>query len=215
MAVPWYHESDDLPTGQHPRQLLLAHGLGQERLHAGGAAGICFAQDSLSKHRILCWMIRTVTIWELWLLVALVLVVGRELVALLMARRKGLTRNVSRVVTFSSLLVLAAVYGTLAVSWFRVDANLGAREELHRLPMFNWGYPLLGVMIAVVLAYELAALVHARGSGMTSNVSRLASLSVSIVLLLVLLGISEVRWELYLVQRLESASSDSLSTGDG
>ncbi len=149
-------------------------------------------------------MIRIITIWELLVLSALVLLVGRELVALLQARRKGLTRNVSREVTFSTLLALAVGYGALAVRWLNVDVSIGTVEDLHRLPLANWGHLVLLVMIIVILTYELTALVYARGSGLTSNVTRLVSFSASILMLLVLLGMSEIRWDLYFERRLEA-----------
>lgn len=154
-------------------------------------------------------MIRTLATWELWLLGAFVLVAGEELVALLVARRRGLTRNVSRVATFSLLLVLALVYALREISWLCFDEGSDGLEALRRLPTANWGYLVLGVMIALVLAYEVSALVHARIAGLTSTVSRLAALLIAVVLLLVLLGISQARWNLYL-DGLEAAYSESV-----
>ena len=69
-------------------------------------------------------------------------------------------------------------------------------------------------MIAVVLAYEVSALVQARIAGLTSTVLRLAALLIAVVLLLVLLGISQVKWDLYL-DRLDAIYSESLRTGGG
>ena len=159
-------------------------------------------------------VIRTLTTWELLLLGAFVLVVGEELVTLLIARRKGLTKNVSRVVTFSVLLLLAAAYAVLEIRWLRFDEAAAGMEALRRLPTANWGYLVLGVMIAVVLAYEVSALVQARLAGLTSTVLRLAALLIAVVLLLVLLGISQVKWDLYL-DRLDAIYSESLRTGEG
>ncbi len=154
-------------------------------------------------------MIRTLATWELLLLGAFVLVVAEELAALLMARRRGLTRNVSRVVTFSSLLVLAAIYAVLELRWVRFDEAADGMEALRRLPTANWGYLVLGLMIAVVLSYEVSALVQARKAGLTSTVSRLLALLIAMVLLLVLLGISQAKWNLYL-ERLDAIYSESL-----
>ena len=154
-------------------------------------------------------MIHTLATWELLLLGAFVLVVGEELVALLIARRKGLTRNVSRVVTFSVLLLLAGTYAVLELRWLRFDDTAEGIDALRQLPTANWGYLVLGVMIAVVLAYEVSALVQARIAGLTSTVLRLAALLIAVVLLLVLLGISQVKWDLYL-DRLDAAYSESV-----
>ncbi|MFQ5351022.1 MAG: hypothetical protein ACE5EG_11315 [Thermoanaerobaculia bacterium] len=109
-------------------------------------------------------MLRTLSLWELGLLAAFVVVMGQELIALLVARRQGLTRNVSRVVTFSSLLVLAILYGLLTLRLLPSPHNADA---IRRLPTANWGYLVLGVMLTVVLAWELAALVQARMAGLT------------------------------------------------
>lgn len=157
-------------------------------------------------------MLRTLTVWELWLLGAFVLVVAEELVALLLAKRKGLTTNRSRVVTFSTLLVLAVVYGVMALPWLRVGEGGSGLAGLGDLPTANWGYLLLGVMIALVLAYEVSALVHARMLGLTRTVSRLAALLIAVLLLIVLIGISEAKWNLYL-DRLEAVYSESLRQG--
>ena len=97
----------------------------------------------------------------------------------------------------------------LEVSWLRFDEGDGGLEALLRLPTANWGYLVLGVMIALVLAYEVSALVQARIAGLTSTVSRLAALLIAVVLLLVLLGISQAKWDLYL-DGLEAAYSESV-----
>ncbi len=159
-------------------------------------------------------MIRTLATWELWLLAAFVLVVGEELVALLVARGRGRTRNVSRVVTFSALLLLAGIYAFLELRWLRFDEAADGMAALRRLPTANWGYLVLGVMIALVLAYEVSALVQARIAGLTSTVSRLMALLIAVVLLLVLLGISQVKWDLYLDQ-LESIYAHGLLPDGG
>ena len=160
------------------------------------------------------FVIRTFTTWELWLLGAFALVVGRELISLLLARRKGLTQNVSRVVTFSVLLVLAAIYVVIELRWLRFDEDAAGMDALRRLPTANWGYLVLGVMIALVLAYEASALVQARSAGLTREVYRLVALFSAGVLLLVLLGISQAKWGLYLGQ-LEATYSESLLPDGG
>ncbi len=140
---------------------------------------------------------------------------GEELVSLLLARHRGLTRNVSRVVTFSLLLVLAVAYGLFELRWLRLEDGARGVEGLRRLPMGNWGLLVLGVMIALVLAYELAALVHARAAGLTRTVSRLVALLIAVALLLVLLGISQVKWDIYLDQLDAIYSETLLPEGDG
>ena len=158
-------------------------------------------------------MIRTLAICELLALGAFALVVGKELVGLLVARRKGLTRNVSRVVTFSALLVLAVFYGLYELRWLRLDETAGP-EALRTLPKANSGILVLGVMIALVLAYEVSALVQARIAGLTSSMSRLTALLIAVFLLLVLLGISQVRFDIYLDQ-LDAIYNKVLLPGGG
>lgn len=159
-------------------------------------------------------MIRTLIYWEIWLLVAFALVVGQELVALLYARRKGLTQNVSRVASFSLLLALAAVYALLDFGWLRYDDGADSLEALRRLPTANWGYLVLGIMIAVVLTYEVTALLGARRAGLTKAVTRLASLLAAVFLLIVLMGINQAKWNLYL-ERLEATYLDAIqAAGD-
>ena len=154
-------------------------------------------------------MIQTLTGWELLLLGAFVLIMGEELVTLLVARRKGVTRNVSRVATYSSLIVLAAIYTLHELQWLRFDEAAGGMQPLRHLPTANWGFLVLGVMCAVVAGYG-STLIRARIAGLTRTVSRLVALAIAVVLLLVLLGISQVKWNLYL-ERLEAVYSESLS----
>lgn len=149
--------------------------------------------------------------WELGLVAALVLVIGDQLRALLTARRQGLTRNLSRVVTFSALLVLAALYGLVSLRWLGIVSVDDPLASLQRMPSANWGYLVSGLMIALLLAYEVAALVQARRTGLTTNFSRLVALGIAVVILFVLLGMSAVKWDVYLGQ-LEATFQDSLQT---
>ncbi len=159
-------------------------------------------------------MIRTLTLWELGLVLAFALVILQQLGALLLARRKGLTRNVSRVVTFSASLALAVIYFGVTANWLRVLDAADPLTAMRRLPTGNWGYLVLVMMIGLVLAYEVASHVHALRAGLTSNLSRLMALGIAVLLLLVLLGMSDLKWELYL-QQLEAVVQDSLAGGAG
>ncbi len=157
-------------------------------------------------------MTRTLTLWELGLLVAFALIVGSQLGGLLMARRRGLTRNVTRVVNFSALLALAAVHLVLTLRWLQLADEVDPLVALRSLPAANWGYLLLVVMIILVLAYEAASHVLALRAGLTKNVSRLAALGVAAVILLALIGISDARWDLYL-DEVEISFQQSLAAG--
>ena len=120
----------------------------------------------------------------------------------------------SRVVTFSGLLVLAAAYTVLELRWLRFDEALGGMDTLHSLPTGNWDYLVLGVMISVLLVYEVAGVVQARRAGLTKVVSRLVALLAALVLLLLVLSISQVKWDLYL-DGLEAAYAKSVPPDDG
>lgn len=154
-------------------------------------------------------MIQTFTWLEVGVAAAILLLAGNELIGLVLARRQGLTRNVSRLVTYSSLMVLGLVYGALSL---RGSAAMTAADPLagmRQAPTANWPYLVAAVMIAVVASYEVASHVGALRSGLTTNVSRLVSLAGVLVLLVVLLGISAAKWDLYL-ERLESTYLEAI-----
>ena len=68
-------------------------------------------------------------------------------------------------------------------------------------------------MIGATIAYELIGHLRAIGAGLTRNVSRVATRVVMLILLVVMVGISELRWVVYL-DRLETLSRSPAAAAD-
>ncbi len=149
-------------------------------------------------------MIETLTFWEIALVSALVVLNGVEAAAAGLARWKGLTTSVSRIVSHGLIVSCALVYAWLAMEFSAslVSVRYG---NLADLPVSNWPYIAGLAGIAATIAYELIAHLRAIGAGLTQNVSRVATRVVMLILLVVMVGISELRWVVYL-DRLEALS---------
>jgi hypothetical protein len=154
-------------------------------------------------------MILRLTWWELGLAVALFLLAGSELLQLRAARRRGLTTNVSRLVTHGAILTLLVAYAAYTfLGWRRINPEtVGSEGSTH-----NWAYLFLGVLAGLVVSYELVTVIGARAAGRTTDVSRLLSHVVMLVILVVLIDISHRKWELYL-ELLADTYRESLPPG--
>lgn len=154
-------------------------------------------------------MIQTYTWWEIALAAALFLLAALEVIQLAIARSKGLTENISRLVTHLVLMLLLVAYAAYTLFWSETLEKSDLAALVRESPTLNWTYLLLGVMVAVIVSYELIALARARGRGLTSNLSRVVSHAAMLILLVVLMGISMLKWDLYL-DKLATAYKDSL-----
>ena len=139
-------------------------------------------------------MLRLLALFEVQLALTVCLVASGEVIALVFARRKGLTRNVSRLVTHGFIAAFSLIYAAGAFWSWRA---LGKPESLAGAsdPTLNWTYLLIGGMIGLVAIYELWQ--HARGmaQGLTRSVPRLITHLVMVLLIAMLLGISVTRWQ--------------------
>lgn len=148
------------------------------------------------------------TILEILLATAVFLLAANELRGVLRARREGLSTNVSRVVSHVLMLALLVSYAVFAFSYLPLEASSGGIET-YNTPTMNWTYLLLGVMLTLLAAWESLALVRARRQGLTENLSRLVTHSVMVLVILVMMGLSVRKWDLYL-GRLEATYAKSI-----
>lgn len=143
-------------------------------------------------------MIQTLTWWEIALAGAVLALSCAESAALWLARSQGRTRNVSRLITHGLVVVGAIVYAWLNISW---SSSLESSEWLtsfHAAPTTNWPYLVVLVAIGLLVAHELITHLRAVKAGLTRNVSRIVSRMVALILLVVIVGINELKWQLYL-----------------
>ncbi len=142
-------------------------------------------------------MIEILTWWEIALVGAVVLLAVAEAVAMGVARWQGRTRNLTRLVSHALIACCAIVYGWLML---RFSASLAGVDWINfsQAPDDNWPYLVALAAIGVLVSHELISHLRAIREGRTRNVSRLMSRGVMLLLLVLMVGINEVRWQLYL-----------------
>jgi hypothetical protein len=153
-------------------------------------------------------MLGSYTLLEILLASALFLLAGVELWGVIRARREGRSRNVSRVVSHVTMLLLLVAYIAFAWSYLPLEASTGAIEEFNT-PIFNWNFLIPGVLLTMLAVWEALSVLRARRAGLTNNVSRLATHCVMVLVLLVMMGLSVRKWDRYL-GRLEASYGQSI-----
>ena len=158
-------------------------------------------------------MLGSYTILEILLAVAVFLLALTELRGVIRARREGRSQNMSRVISHAAMLVLLVAY--VAIAWSYLPLEAGRSETHFNTPTFNWTYLIPGVIVAMLAAWESLTLYRARRAGLTDNMSRLVTHGVMVLVLVVMMGLSVRKWDLYL-ERMEATYAESIpQRGDG
>lgn len=134
-------------------------------------------------------MLAVIGWWESALALGVLALALGEFIALLVARREGLTRNVSRLVTHGLLTVLCAAYAWAAIAW---SQSLGGSTQ----PMSNWSLLLLAGILGLAL-YEMVAHVWAMHAGATASVARLVTHMAMPMIAGLVLMMNLTRWQIY------------------
>jgi hypothetical protein len=153
-------------------------------------------------------MLGTYTSLEILLATAVFLLAFTELVGVMKARREGRSRNLSRVLSHTAMLVLLVAYAVFAWLYLPLEANTG-EIAVFNTPTFNWTYLIPGLIVAILAAWESLSVYQARRAGLTENTSRLVTHSVMVLVLVVMMGLSVRKWELYL-DRMEATYAQSI-----
>lgn len=152
-------------------------------------------------------MLDTYTFLEILLIAACAFITIHELLGIARARRLGFSKNVSRIATHVTILVLLVPYAYFVTSYLPLEASTGALA--FGTPVLNMTYVLIWVMISILAAWESFSMVHARYQKKTSNVSRLVSHTVLLLMMLVMLGLSSQKWNRYL-DRLDASYAQDI-----
>ena len=135
--------------------------------------------------------------WELVLLLGVLVLASGEFVGLWSARRAGKTDNVSRLVVYGALAVLAAVYSWIEVNWAR---GLAAEESITigsgHPPIAEWGPVVLAFMLFVAV-YAVVDLAWVRRFGLTRTGKRLVRHLVMAAFVILIVAINLSRWQMY------------------
>ncbi len=143
-------------------------------------------------------MIQTLTWFEIALAGAVLLLSVAESVALGIARWHGRTRNVSRLVTHGLVIAGTIAYAWVTLAWSNSLESPTYLTSFHQAPTSNWPFVVVLAAIGLAACHELITHLRAVRQGMTRNVSRIVSRVVALLLLVVMAGICQLRWQLYL-----------------
>ncbi len=139
-------------------------------------------------------MLRLLILWEVQLALALFLVAIGEVIGLVIARRKGLTGNISRLVTRGFIAAVSLIYAVGAFSAWRLPQQALASTSLADGPPVNWIYLSMGATIGLIASYELWQHARAMANGLTRSLPRLITHLVLVLLIVMLTGLSVTRW---------------------
>ena len=143
------------------------------------------------------------TVLELLLMLACFVITANELFGIVRARQQGLSKNVSRVFTHASMLILLLVYAYFAYSYLPAETVMSGINTFGT-PTLNLTYLLIGLVVTALAAWESVGIMRARSQGLTRNVSRLVSHTTVLLMLLVMMGLSSIKWDHY-IERLEAS----------
>jgi glucan phosphoethanolaminetransferase (alkaline phosphatase superfamily) len=129
----------------------------------------------------------------------------------IVARRKGLTRNVSRLMAHGLIGLLMLVYVRLSVGWLQTYHSLGTDLDVSGMFTMLWVYCLLGLALVLLATLEISTHLRALSRGHTRNVSRLITCLLMLVVMLIMLGVNMKRWNAF-IDELEAPYHDMIRT---
>lgn len=112
-----------------------------------------------------------------------------ELLGILRARRMGLTKNVSRILSHS--LIVVFIIGGLIQSIYWQDRILELQSTLMRgIPLLNLPLMFTAALAAVISGLEAVEVYKARRLGLTKNISRIITHSVMFFLMAAVISLN-------------------------
>ena len=125
------------------------------------------------------------------------LLAANEVRGILAARIAGRSRNLSRLLSHILMLLLLGPWVGYSFYWVEVMEAPGVTIETFGSSALNLQYLLLGVGLILIATWEILSLTHARRAGVTTNVSRLVSHIVIVALVVLMVGLSLIKWNDY------------------
>jgi hypothetical protein len=156
-------------------------------------------------------MIKTLVLLEVGLAAAIFLLAGAQYLGLSMARREGKTRNLSRLVTYGSLMALTVIYAVGNLIWLGSAKDPIDLSRIEDLPTVNWTFLIIAVMIGVLTAWDLAMHVRYTLTKKPHYLPRLLTALAMVLLMVLLVGLNLNRWQVYL-DDIQETYMDSIPT---
>jgi hypothetical protein len=120
-----------------------------------------------------------------------------ELLGVVLARIKGLTKNVSRIVSHSIICLISLVLLFNSLHWITYITQLQT-QKIHNVTVTNWPFLLVSVTMGLLMVYEFIGIYTARKAKLTKNISRIITHFVLLLLFCVLFYFSVVKWNTYI-----------------
>lgn len=157
-------------------------------------------------------MLQTLVWLEVGLAAAIFLLAAAQYLGLSMARREGRTSNRSRLIAYGSLMSLTVIYAAGSLIWLRSVIEAQDITKVANLPIVNWTYLVIAIMIGMLAAWDLVNHVRATLVNEPHYKPRLLTSLAMILLLVLLVGLNLSRWQVYL-DEIQDTYSDSIPTG--
>jgi hypothetical protein len=119
-------------------------------------------------------MIKTLVLLEVGLAAAIFLLAAAQYLGLSQARREGRTQNVSRLMTYGTLMALTVIYAVGNLIWLGSAQNTQDVGQIENLPTVNWTFLIIAVMIGILAAWDLVT--HIRFAACRAQSEQMAGL---------------------------------------
>ena len=151
-------------------------------------------------------MIKTLVLLEVGLAAAIFLLAAAQYLGLSQARREGRTQNVSRLMTYGTLMGLTVVYAIGNLVWL---GSAQSPQDVQDLPTVNWTFLIIAVMIGILAAWDLVTHIRFAITGQPHYKPRLMTALAMVLLMVLLVGLNLSRWQVYL-DEIESTYAESI-----
>ena len=151
-------------------------------------------------------MIKTLVLLEVGLAAAIFLLAAAQYLGLSQARREGRTQNVSRLMTYGTLMALTVIYAVGNLIWLGSAQN---PQNIQDLPTVNWTFLIIAVMIGILAAWDLVTHIRFALTGQPHYKPRLMTALAMVLLMVLLVGLNLSRWQVYL-DEIESTYVESI-----
>jgi magnesium-transporting ATPase (P-type) len=143
-------------------------------------------------------MIKTLVFLEVGLAAAIFLLAAAQYLGLSQARREGRTQNISRLVTYGTLMALTVIYAVGNLIWLGSAPSPQDMSQMENLPTVNWTFLIIAVMIGILAAWDLVTHIRFVLTSLPHYKPRLMTALAMVLLMILLVGLNLARWEVYL-----------------
>lgn len=142
-------------------------------------------------------LIKNVLIVELVISSIIFLISLYELIGVWNARRRRLTKNISRLISYLAICLISIALCTDTFSWMNYITYI-TEGKWQEVTFINWPFLLISISMGFLIFYEFTGIYYAKKNKLTKNISRLITHFVMLCLFCLLIFLSIKRWNIYL-----------------